>query len=442
MGSMFKPATRKKLFLRMALCSPAGYGKSYTALVFADTIAEIFGTQFAAIDTEHGALSKYVGTVVKKFEVCELQHYAPSAYTAAIREAAANGFGVLIIDSLSHAWSGVGGALAQVDAKSAGGGNSYTAWKDVTPQHNELVEAILSYPGHVIATMRTKMEYVLEEEVNSKGRKVMVPKKIGMKPVQREGMDYEFDVVGDMDEQHTLIISKTRCPAIDGQRVVKPGPEFLTPVLKWLGEGEDAPEGPKFTTVAATTAAPAAASTTTEENAQGDADTVANRKMASDVQVSEILVAIQVLELKGQPEAMLKKRGVERLEQLSWKEAEGILSNLRPRIKARKDELDAKLAEESKARVEKMASETLATTARVDLDQVGSIDEESTKKIMAYCTKLQIGDADLQRILAKRKTREGNPVRCIPDLSYNQAAAMIENLREAAHKRFPDSAPF
>ena len=334
MCAMFAPATRRKLKLRMAICSPAGYGKSATGLVFAQALAEIFNTRIAAIDTEHGALSKYTGVFAKEFVVCELQHFAPSAYTAAIREAAAGGFGVLLIDSLSHAWSGVGGALAQVDAKAGSGGNSYTAWKDVTPQHNELVEAILAYPGHVIATMRTKMEYVLEEDTNKAGKKVMVPKKVGMKPVQREGMDYEFDVVADMDESHTLIISKTRCPAIDGQRVVKPGPEFLAPVIRWLDEGTDAPaHAPAFV--------PSIPSVT--------AATSAGLVLATDLQVSEIQIACQTLQLAGQPAAMLAKRGVDRLEKLSKQQADEILGTLRAKLQARKVDLDKQLAAAEKS---------------------------------------------------------------------------------------------
>ena len=486
--AMFAPATRRKLKLRLAICAPAGYGKSLTAIKFAGALASAFGNgkplKIAAIDTEHGALSKYAGIINGvHFDVCELQHFAPSAYTAAIREAAAAGYGVLIIDSLSHAWSGVGGALAQVDQKSAAGGNSFTAWKDVTPQHNELVEAILSYPGHVIATMRTKMEYVLEETTNSKGKTVMAPKKIGMKPVQREGMDYEFDIVCDMDETHTLIVGKTRCPAIDGQRVVKPGPEFLTPVIRWLDEGVDAPAETKPVFVP---------------------DVIVT---ASDVQVSEIRVACQTLELADQPGAMLAKRGVSRLEDLTHTQADEILATLRKKIQARKVELDAKLAEAEKAEAaasknptsaatgdhaapaatvgatdaqrvkeshsenptaatstptgngsEKSASESsgpatgpATTTVGVEShpapefpDRVGSIHDDDAKRIAAYCHKLQISDSDLARILAKRMTN-GNPpcpVRSVPDLSHSQAQEMIANLRAALQKRFPDTQPF
>ena len=237
--SMFAPATKKQLKARITLDGPAGSGKTYTALRFAMALAQ--GGRVAVIDTEHRSASKYVGESPDgfpwEFSVCEMEHYAPSTYTQVVRSAGLEGFAVIVVDSLSHAWEGVGGALDQVDKKKDGG-NSFTAWKDVTPQHREMVETLLSCPAHLIVTMRTKMEYVLEERENARGRKVMAPKKVGMQPIQRAGMEYEFDVVCDLDVDHVLTVSKTRCSAIDGAKATKPGPGFVDPVLAWLSTGE------------------------------------------------------------------------------------------------------------------------------------------------------------------------------------------------------------
>lgn len=436
MGTMFQQATRRKLKLRMALCSPAGYGKSYTGLIFAQALAKIFKTKVAAIDTEHGALSKYQGTVGKDFAVCELQHFAPSAYTAAIRAAALDGYGVLLIDSLSHAWSGVGGALAQVDAKAAGGGNSYVAWKDVTPQHNELVEAILAYPGHVIATMRTKMEYVLEEEVNRQGKKTMVPKKVGMKPVQREGMDYEFDVVCDLDESHTLIVGKTRCPAIDGQRVVKPGPDFLTPVVAWLDEGEGSqPANPTFQPAVSTQAAPSpTASTSAPETTVLQSATMTAK--ATLEQQTEIALIINTCQVEGQPQRLLASRKITTLADLDQADAETILSKLRPKLEAHRaaQALDASRADGGGTVVSPVPEPTFPANP----DRVGTIDEEDRKKILAGVKKLQISDEDLKRVLGKLKTQAGDVVHSVPDLSYNQGKRLLENIVKRIQKDFGD----
>lgn len=238
-SSFFRPATRKKSRLRLALDGPAGSGKTFTALRFAFAIAGP-GGRVAVINTESGAVEKYEGLspdgIEWKFQVGELDNFSPSTYTEAIQLAGKLGFNVIVIDSLSHAWQGDGGALDQVSRK---GGNSYTAWKDVTPQHNRMIEAILRSPAHVIATMRTKMEYVLEEQTNRAGKTVQVPVKVGMAPIQRAGMEYEFDVVADIDQSHTLTVSKTRCPLIDGKIVLKPGASFIEPVMEWLNEGAE-----------------------------------------------------------------------------------------------------------------------------------------------------------------------------------------------------------
>jgi hypothetical protein len=238
---MFRPATRKKLKGRIALDGPAGAGKTYTAIEYAMQLAGPSG-RVAVIDTEHRSASKYIGPNPAapagrpwQFDVCELDHYAPSTYAQVIREAGRVGYDVLVIDSLSHAWEGTGGALDQVDRK---GGNSFTAWKEVTPQHRDMVEAILASPCHVVVTMRTKMDYILEEQVNKQGKTVQVPKKVGMAPIQRQGMEYEFDLVCDLTVEHLLTVSKSRCPAMDGLRASKPGPQFIAPFIAWLDEGE------------------------------------------------------------------------------------------------------------------------------------------------------------------------------------------------------------
>lgn len=239
---MFRKATKEKLKARIAIDGPAGSGKTYTALRFAFAMAGP-GGKVAVIDTEHRSASKYSGESPDgtpfAFDVCELDHYSPSTYVNVIKEAGKAGYDVLVIDSLSHAWEGVGGALDMVDRKAASSkGNSFAAWRDVTPMHRDMVEAILACPCHVIATMRSKMTYELEEYVDDGKKKTRV-NKLGLKPIQREGVEYEFDVVADMDLEHILTISKTRCPALDGKKASAPGAAFVAPLLTWLTTGAD-----------------------------------------------------------------------------------------------------------------------------------------------------------------------------------------------------------
>ena len=230
---MFEKATRKRSRLRLALCGSAGSGKTYTAL----TIAKELGERVAVLDTERGSASKYADRF--GFDVVELSNYHPRKYVEVIEAAEAAGYDTLVIDSLTHAWSGKGGALELVDQAAARSKsrNSFAAWREVTPLHNELVDAILGSGVHIIVTMRSKTEYVLED--NGRGGKV--PRKIGMAPVQRDGMEYEFDLVADLDQAHTLVVTKSRIPEVADAVIKEPGPKFAKVLAKWVGIGEEPP---------------------------------------------------------------------------------------------------------------------------------------------------------------------------------------------------------
>lgn len=228
---MFSKATKKKQRARVALMGPPGSGKTYTAL----TLAKELGQRIAVVDTERGSASKYSGDVAD-FDVAELDgQYSPKAYVAAIRGAAEAGYDVLVIDSLSHAWEGQGGILSQVDQK----GGRFDAWKDMDPQLRGLIDAILTYPGHVIATLRTATEWVVEQ-VERKGRTVSEPRKVGLKPKFKDGLEYEFDVVGILDDHNVMTVTKSRCPGLSGAVVAKPGKPFADELRAWLNDGEAA----------------------------------------------------------------------------------------------------------------------------------------------------------------------------------------------------------
>ena len=232
----FTKATKRQARLRMALIGPSGSGKTYSALAIASAMAP--SGKIAVIDTERGSASKYAG--IFAFDVLELDTFAPETYASAIEAAGAAGYDVLIIDSLSHAWFGKDGALEQVDraAKRSSSQNSFAAWREVTPHHNAMIDAILQCPCHVIVTMRAKTEYVME--TNEKGKSV--PRKVGLAPVQRDGLEYEFDVVADMNLENDLIVSKSRCPAMSGQVVNKPGENVAKILMAWLTDGAPQPQ--------------------------------------------------------------------------------------------------------------------------------------------------------------------------------------------------------
>lgn len=231
--SRFRKATKEKSRARVGLIGPSGSGKTFTAL----RIATGLGGPIAVLDTERGSASKYAG--IFEFDVDEPETFEPEECIESIRSAVEGGYRVLIIDSLSHFWMGKGGALEQVDheAKRSRSQNSFAAWREVTPRHNAMVDAIVRAPMHVIATMRSKTEWVIEE--NERGKKV--PRKLGLAPIQRDGLEYEFDVVGDLNNAE-LVISKTRCPAFNGGVYREPGEDFAKTLRDWLDDGvEPAP---------------------------------------------------------------------------------------------------------------------------------------------------------------------------------------------------------
>lgn len=225
---MFQRAVFKNSNLRLAVMGPTGAGKTYYSLVCASQ----FGRKIALIDSEHHSSEKYARKF--SFDVANLETFAPVNYIRAMQEAAAAGYDVLIIDSLSHAWNGAGGCLEMVDkvATRSKSGNNFTAWREVTPEHNRLVESVLAYPGHVICTFRMKTEYVIEK---NEGKTQI--RKVGLAPVQRDGIEYEFDLVAEMDQDHNFWITKTRFEEFDQFQQGKNEQSFHTRLVPLFSNG-------------------------------------------------------------------------------------------------------------------------------------------------------------------------------------------------------------
>ncbi len=238
----FKIAQRKQAKARIGLTGPSGSGKTWGALL----IAAGLGESIAVIDTERSSASLYAGLEgMPEFSALDLAPpYAPERFIDALNAAAKAGFGTIIIDSITHEWSGVGGCLEINDslAQAKFRGNTWSAWNETTPRHRKLLDAILAYPGHVIVTMRSKTETAQEEK---NGRKAVV--KLGMKAEQREGFEYELTTVLDIVHAgHFALASKDRTGLFSDQ---DPQPITLDTgkrVRAWLAGGAELkPEPPK-----------------------------------------------------------------------------------------------------------------------------------------------------------------------------------------------------
>ena len=226
---MFRKAERKKAKLRLGILGPSGSGKTYSAIL----ISQGLGGKVALIDTENGSGELY--SHLMEYDVATLTApFSPEKYVQLIHGAEQAGYDTLIIDSLTHAWSGDGGVLDMHDKATAATRNSFTAWREVTPQHNALVDAILQSPLHIISTMRTKTAYEVTQD-NGKAKVV----KVGLAPIQRDGMEYEFTAVFELSiDGHIATASKDRTTLFDG-RHFKPSIETGKELLDWLEAGID-----------------------------------------------------------------------------------------------------------------------------------------------------------------------------------------------------------
>ena len=233
----FTKATKTKSKLRLAITGTAGSGKTYGALL----IAKGLGGKIAMIDTENGSGNVY--SDLCDYDICNLSApYDPRKYIQYIHEAEQAGYDILIIDSLSHAWSGEGGVLdlhGRVAANSKSG-NTYIAWSQVTPLQNRLVDTILASPCHIIATMRSKTDYAQMQ--NEKGRTEVV--KVGLAPVQRDGIEYEFSTVFDISASHLASVNKDRT-ALFGDTPFKISPDIGARLRKWLNDDGNEQKGGK-----------------------------------------------------------------------------------------------------------------------------------------------------------------------------------------------------
>ena len=222
---MFKKATKKQCKLRAALFGPSGSGKTFSAL----RIASGMGGKIAVIDTERGSASKYSDRF--DFDVCELLNKTIDGYCEAIKSA--NGYSILIIDSMSHGWQEL---LEQVEkiSQSKFRGNTWSAWSEGTPLQRKLVDALLSFDGHIIATMRSKTEWTTSDGGNGKSK----PVRVGLAPEQGKGIEYEFDLLLELSVDHVCNVLKDRTGKFQDKLIDEPGEEFGKQLNEWLNSGE------------------------------------------------------------------------------------------------------------------------------------------------------------------------------------------------------------
>lgn len=255
-GLVLRKAQRKQAYLKLGMSAPSGGGKTAGALIIGYGLmkekyphlsdAELWD-KIGILDTENGSGELYVNSLIGNLPIGEYSTITVSApftaekYIQGMEMMEEAGLEVCILDSTTHLWTGSGGLLEkQTDATKRNSGNSYTAWREVTPLHNAFVEKMLQCHMHVIATMRSKTEYTQEQDPVT-GKKSV--KKLGMNPVQRDGMEYEFTIFFDVDDTHETHATKDRTGIWGDGSFFKITRETGAKIMRWLMEAKpDAPE--------------------------------------------------------------------------------------------------------------------------------------------------------------------------------------------------------
>jgi hypothetical protein len=199
-------AERSQVRLRIALQAPSGGGKTATSLILARGMVQALrargklpthldGVYIGVLDTERDSASLYSHLV--PFDTLVLEPpYSPVRYSAALRALERVGYPIIIADQITHEWHGKGGVLDQVSNSREQ--NEFARWNGPSQDHEQFIDDLLQSPAHLIATMRSKTEWVLEDKVGRDGRTRKTPTRIGMAAKQRAGTEFEFTTVFDL----------------------------------------------------------------------------------------------------------------------------------------------------------------------------------------------------------------------------------------------------
>ena len=311
-----KKAQRKSAKLKLGMSSPSGGGKTLGSLLIAFglmkesypklTDKELWN-KIAIIDTENGSGELYVGKEISNMVIGEYNAITLSApftaekYIQALDVCLEAKVEVVIIDSTTHLWSGTGGLLQQQGDIAKRTGNSWSAWRDVTPMHNSFVEKMLQSNVHVIATMRSKTEYVQEKDNNGK----TIVRKVGMNPIQKDGMEFEFTSFFEIDAEHNAFGSKDRTSLFD-QKYFVITPSVGIELMRWLEGGTNNPDQ----VIAVSKASPEEAKSKLAE------EIIEKCKLLGGSTNKELMALIKEYEPSGNPR---KIKDVEKLKELQVK---------------------------------------------------------------------------------------------------------------------------
>jgi hypothetical protein len=223
---VFKKASRKRIKLKIAMTGGPGTGKTTSSNRLARGLVGPEG-KIALIDTENGSASLYSDRF--DFDVLEIAPpFEHQKFVEAINAAVSGDYDAVIIDSASHFWEGI---LEYKDKLDRRGGNSFTNWNTAGRHFKEIINAVLQSPIHVICCLRSKVDYVIEQD----GKGKATPKKVGLAPIMRDGVEFEFTTVFDIDMSHHAATSKDRT-GLFTDRIFQITEETGEQLARWLQE--------------------------------------------------------------------------------------------------------------------------------------------------------------------------------------------------------------
>lgn len=207
---LLQPATRKAVAPKVILAGPSGSGKSLSALLLAagmiDVRTDADWADIVVADADNLSSTYYVDTAftvgdgvnepvecvtIGRFTLIDFKPpYHPDRWIKLINEVVEAKKKILILDNFSAEWEGDGGVL---DWTRRLGGRA-SDWSVTDPAHNRVLDAIRKAPIPIIATLREKQAIEIMKVPDGRGGEKTEVRKLGMKPKQREGIEYEFDL--------------------------------------------------------------------------------------------------------------------------------------------------------------------------------------------------------------------------------------------------------
>ncbi len=249
----FRKATRQKCKASILIEGLQGTGKSGLALVIAKALTDDW-SKIYAIDTENKSLDLFVGIKsntgdkfgdFNKVDLTTADGYEPSHYMNLKEEAIEAGAEVVIMDSITHMWTGKGGLLDSVAAAQNAGLDQYRSWGTDKNRSEKaiLTDSVRDSRVHMISTVRLKEKFGLElDEVKGKHRVVS----LGDQEVQQDGLKYEPDLVlkmvspGSTEGVNPVVeVVKSRYAIFTQGDTIEVTPEILGQLKSYLDEGVD-----------------------------------------------------------------------------------------------------------------------------------------------------------------------------------------------------------